>query len=692
MALLPPLSRVLSIAALRNKINVLFVKKIIHNTNTNAIASTLITTSTNNTRKQPRLVNFDSYASLLDRYANRKSLAEGKQLHAQIIMTGIEQHVFLSAKLVSMYSNCGYFVDASLIFDKIPKPNILSWNAMIRGYVQNGRCEEALPLYYQMQTAGLQPDSFTFPFVLKACAGLGALQEGKDIHDCIIRNGLESNVYVGSALIDMYAKCGCLERVGQVFDKISQRNVVSWTSLIAGYAQNGRANDALEVFRQMQLTNSKPNSVTMTSVLPACVNLEAVHLGKEIHGYIIKNELGFDVFTGNALIDMYAKCSTVDFARNVFDKMCERNVPSWNAMLVGYTQNGNCSEALKLFYQMQLVCLIPDSITWNAMISGCAQNVYANEAFKLLRQMQLANVKPTSVTMLSVLPLCARLAALQQGKEIHGFIFRNGLEAEISEGTFVGNALIDMYAKCGNIDFARRVFDKISHRDVVSWTAMIAGYGMHGHGQDALTLFNQMLLANMEPNHITFIGVLSACSHAGLVEEGWHYFNCLSRDYCITPRVEHYACMVDLLSRAGYLDEAHDFIKKMPIEPGAGVWGALLGACRIHCNIELGKYAAECLFELEPQNSGNYVLLSNIYAESGRWDDAEKVRVMMKGRGLKKIPGCSWIEIKNRVHAFLVGDVSHPQAEKIYAILQNLGAQMKAAGYVPDTRFALHDG
>ncbi|XP_057854002.2 putative pentatricopeptide repeat-containing protein At3g49142 isoform X2 [Cryptomeria japonica] len=478
-----------------------------------------------------------------------------------------------------------------------------------------------------------------------------------------------------------------MEDACKVFNKMSERNIISWTAMIAGFAQNGNAKKALEVFHQVQVEGMKPNSVTITSLLPACTILSAVHLGKEIHGCLVKGVFDFDVVAANALVDMYGKCSVIDYARKVFDNMSTRTANSWNAMIVGYTRNRNCDEALRLFHQMQEASVGPDSVTWNAMISGYAQNGYANEAFHFTRTMQLADVKPISITILSILPLCAKLGALQKGREIHGFVVRRELESETS----VGNALLDMYAKCGNIEIANKVFHKITQRDTISWTIIIAAHGMHGRGRDSLILFQKMLQEDIKPNRITFIGVLSACSHAGLVDEGWHCFHCMIQEFSLTPWVEHYACMVDLLGRAHKLDEACELIKMMPIEPGAGVWGALLSACRVYHNIELGEYAAEQLFKLEPLNSGNYILLSNIYAESGRLDEARNIRVMMKDKGVKKTPGCSWIEIKEGIHQFFVGDVSHPETEKIYAMLEKLYQLLRAAGYVPDTRFALHD-
>eukprot|EP01018_Ginkgo_biloba_P005078 Gb_12201 [translate_table: standard] len=696
-------------------------------------------------------------ASVLPACAQLSAIQRGKETHCYIIRMGFQLDLCVGNALIDMYAKCGSIGYARQVFDKMSQRDVVSWTATILGYTQNGGVDEALKLFGQMQLTGVKPNvvtwngliSFyarhghgyealklfyqmhladvnpnpvTIASVISMCGHLGVLEQGKKIHDYMIKRGFESDVLVGNTLIDMYCKCGCLEEACRVFGKMLKRDVVSWNEMIVGYAQNGHVdealkifhemqlvgvepnviswtaviaacaqnghvNEALKLFRQMQLVAMKPNLFTITSVLPTCSFLAALQKGKEIHGYIFRNGFQSDVIAGNALIDMYAKCGSIANARLVFDKLFERDAISWNAIIAGYAQNGHGDEALDLFGQMQLAGIEPSVISWTAMIAGYVQNGNYNEALKLFCQMQLADVKTDSVSVASVLPACAHLAALEQGKEIHDHIVRRGFELD----DFVTSALIDMYAKCGSIQDARCVFDKIIERNVASWNAMIAGYAMHGHGLDALKLFHQMQWAGAKPDHITFTGVLSACSHTGLVNEGWKYFNCMTQDYGIVHSLEHYACMVDLLGRAGHLDEAQNFINNMPLVPNASVWGALLGGCRIHCNIELGKLVAEHLLELEPENAGNFVLLSNIYAAAGRWDEAGKVRKMMKDKGIKKEPGCSWIDVKKRVHIFHVGDRSHPQTQNIYATVENLAGQMKLAGYVPDTNFVLHD-
>eukprot|EP01018_Ginkgo_biloba_P032087 Gb_22769 [translate_table: standard] len=773
-----------------------------------------------------------TYASLLHWCVNKKALPEGKLVHAHMTERGLQADIFVGNTLVTMYAKCGSPVDARRVLDQMSTRNVVSWTVIIAAYARRGHGEEALTLFNQMQQAGIQPNEFTFASVLSACANLGALRPGKEIHEEIIRNGFESDVFVGNALVDiqmqlekvkpncetfasvlpvctnlaavekaneiheimirnevqsdvlvrmlckqghlkealhilnhamdqridpstyacllqecvnkkalsegklihihmrergiepdnflgnilltMYAKCGSLVDARKVFDQMPKRNVVSWTVIIAAYARHGYSEEALTLFYQMQSTGVQPNPFTFATVLPACANLADLEQGKEIHKEIVRIGFQSDAFVGNALVDMYAKCGSIENARHVFDKMPERDVVTWTALITGYVQNGHIDEALELFKKMPARNVVSwnaivsgyaqsghidkalmvfqqmperNVVSWNAMIAGYAQNGYGEEALKLFQQMQLADVNPNSETFAIVLPACANLAAMEHGKEVHEVIIRSGFQSDVS----VGNTLVGMYAKCGSIENARFVFDKMPQRDVVSWNALISGYAMHGCGKEALQLFEQMQPSGMNPNHVTFVGVLSACCHSGLVDKGLQYFDCMSQYYHITPAMEHYGCMIDLLGRAGRLDEAQDVIDKMPVKPDAAVWGSLLGACRIHTNVELGEHAAERFLELDPKSTAAYVLLSNIYAAAGRWDGIEKVRKMMKDRRVKKRPGCSWVVVNKQVYAFLVDDRSHPQTEKIYEELESLYQQMKMAGYVPDTRFVLND-
>jgi pentatricopeptide repeat protein len=597
-------------------------------------------------------INSSAYVLLLQACIKKKALAEGKLIHAHINERGITNNTILQNTLVNMYAKCGKLMDARRAFEEMPERNVCSWTVMITAYSKHGLAEEAFALFHQMQRSGIQPNQFTFSSVLSACSDLAALQQGMEIHEKINRSGFQSNVAVANALVYMYAKCGRMDKARDAFDNMRQRNVISWTAMIAGYARNDWGEEALRLFEQMQLAGVKPNMKTFASVLPACGALSALQQGMKIHEEITRSGFQSDVIVDSALVDMYAKCGSIEKARDLFDKMSKR-----------------------------------DAVSWTVMIAGCAQNGVGYEALRLFKQMQLAGVKPIAKTFANVLPACANLAALEQGIEIHEEIIKSGFNSDI----LVMNALIDMYAKCGSIEKAREVFENLHTRDVVSWTAMIAGYAMHGFGKEAIALFQQMEDSGINPNDITLVCVFSACCHVGLVDEGYSYFNRMSTYYHITPRVEHYSCMVDLLGRTGRLEEARDLINKMPIKPDAAVWRSLLGACRIHHNVELGECVAEHLFELEPKNAAPYVLLSNIYAEAGKWAEIEKVRKMMKERGVIKTPGCSWIEVNKQVHAFLVGDRSHSQTEEIYKKLEILFKEMMAEGYIPNTRYALND-
>ncbi|XP_057830827.2 pentatricopeptide repeat-containing protein At2g03880, mitochondrial-like [Cryptomeria japonica] len=696
-----------------------------------------------------------TYLQLWQKRILKNALSQGKILHSFIAYRrfSFASCTTFHNNLINLYVKCGRLVDATKVFDQMKERNTVSWNTIIAAYQRSGYPHEAVTLFHQMQRTGFRPDQFTFSSVLPACARMGALDQGMDIHQNIKDRGILLNVVVATALVDMYAKCGSMHKAREVFDKMPRRDVFSWNAMIVGYVQNGLTDKALETFKQMHLESVKPDSITFASVLPACAKTGALELGMDIHQSIEDRGILSDVILATALVDMYAKCGSIEKARELFDKMPQRNVVSWNAMIAGYVLIGFVEKALETFKQMQLAGIKPNSTTfasilpacakmgaleegmeihqsikargissdlavktalvdmyakcgstdkayevfdkmpqrdvvsWNAMIAGYVQNGFVEKALGTFKQMQLAAVKPNSTTFASILPACAKMGALEQGMDIHQSIMEGGLLSD----SIVGNALLDMYAKCGSIDKARELFDKMAQKDVVSWNAMIAGYAQNGFCKEALKIFELMKHSGTYPDFVSFACVLCACSNAGLVDEGCTHFNRMSNPYCITPTVDHYVCMADLLGRAGYIEDTLNFIFKMPVKPVVVVWMCFLGACREHMNIGLGVFTAMLLFDLDPKNATTYVLLSNIYAEAGRWDEAQVVRRLMKDRGIKKIPGCSWIEGHKMVHAFCVGDRSHPQTEEIYANLQKLAWEMKAAGYFPDSRHLLND-
>ncbi|XP_020276412.1 pentatricopeptide repeat-containing protein ELI1, chloroplastic-like [Asparagus officinalis] len=385
-----------------------------------------------------------------------------------------------------------------------------------------------------------------------------------------------------------------------------------------------------------------------------------------------------DVVSYNTLIAGYSSCGQAGIAREVFDSMSERSFVSWSAMIAGYSKSGDLDAARELFERMperNVVC-------WNAMIAGYAQNERFSEAVKIFRRMlQVEGMKPNEVTLVSVLSACANLGALGLGKWIHRYVER----ASTRLGLFLGNALSDMYSKCGCIAEARKVFDEMPERDVISWSIIVTGTAMHGLWNEAIACFHEMLQQGTKPNDITFMGILSACTHAGLVDDGLEYFDRMSREFGIDPKVEHYGCVVDLLSRAGRLDEAENLISSMRVSPNAIVWGALLGGCRIYGDVDRGERAAHRILQLDPDHSGSHIYLANAYASVGKLEEAAKYRVWMREKQVVKTPGCSWIEIDNAVYEFLMGDRSHPQSGKIYAMIRSLAPRMKLAGYVPNT-------
>ncbi|KAJ7540625.1 hypothetical protein O6H91_10G023400 [Diphasiastrum complanatum] len=694
-----------------------------------------------------------TFVLLLKACASLGALKQGKQLHSDIIKKGFQSNVIVGSSLVDMYAKCGCTEDARELFNSMSERDVVSWTVMIAGYAQNGLGKEALALYEQMKQEGVQPNNVTFVLLLKACASLGTLEQGKQLHSDIIKKGFQSNVIVGSSLVDMYSKCGCTEDARELFNNMSKRDVVSWNAMIAGYAHNELGKEALALYERMKQEDVRPDNVTFVLLLKACARLAALEQGKQLHSDLIKGGFQSNVIVGSSLVDMYAKCGCTQDARELFNNMSDRDVVSWNAMIAGYAQNGLGKEALALYEQMKQEGVQPDNVTfvlllkacaslevleqgkrlhsdiikrgfqldvivgntlvdmyakcgctedarelfnnmterdvvsWNAMIAGYAQNGLGKEALALYEQMKQEGVQPDNVTCVLLLKACACLAALEQGKQIHADIIKRGFQSDV----IVGSTLVDMYAKCGCTEDARELFNNMSERNVVSWTAMIAGYAQNGLGKEALALFEQMQREGTKPNEVTYICVLSACAQSRLVDEGRYVFYSMCKNHGVTPTMEHYACMVDLLGRAGCLVDAELFINKMPIQPGSVVWMSLLGAARNHGNVEIGRRAFDRVMKLEPKNAAPYVLLSNIYAAAGRKDELVKIRNEMKDAGVKNMPGCSWIEVDNQVHAFVVGDATHPQSKEILAELDRLVGLMKEAGYIPELSFVLDD-
>ncbi|KAF8389555.1 hypothetical protein HHK36_024071 [Tetracentron sinense] len=573
-----------------------------------------------------------------------KNMRDLKQIHAQIIK---EENPFAAAKLISFcaVSPHGSIDYAKTLFHQQQNPTVLAWNSLIRGLSSNKKPLEAISSYQNMLQRGFLPNNFTFPFVLKACTESSMIQYGVLIHTHVIKTGLESDSYIQSSLIHLYAIGKDLGAAKKLFDKCSEMDVVSWNSMIDGYVKCGGMKLAKSVFERM-----------------ACR----------------------DVVSWNTMINGYGILGNIEEAKKLFDKMPERNVVSWNSMLAGYVKCGDVENACRIFRE------IPqrDVVSWNALLACYAQSGRSNEALSLFDEMQAVGVKPTEATIVSLLSACSHLGALNQGARLHTYI--NDHKIEIN--TILGTALTDMYAKCGSISRATEVFYSIESKDVLAWNTILIGMAMHGHSEVAHQLFKEMQDGGVAPDDITIVAMLSACSHAGMVEEGQRLLACMSSTYGIDPKVEHYGCVIDLLARSGLLEDAMDLIGTMPMEPNANAWGALLGGCRIHGNIDVGERVGKRLIDIQPHHSGRYVLLSNIYAAAKRWDDARNVRNLMKAKGVAKVPGVSMIELKGVVHRFVAGDQSHPESDHIYNKLSDISTRLKIAiGYSPDTEQVLFD-
>ncbi|GKV22244.1 hypothetical protein SLEP1_g32126 [Rubroshorea leprosula] len=614
-----------------------------------------------------------------------KSLCQVKQIQAQMVMTGLIFDGFASSRLVCFcaVSDCRNFDYCTKILYNLQNPNLFSWNIAIRGAAESENPEDVIVLYRKMlEHGGCRPDNFTYPPMLKICAGLVLKDVGHEILDHILKLGLDADIYVHNAVIHMLVSCGEQELARKVFDESLVRDLVSWNSLINGYVRSGRAKDALELFREMQVEGVEPDEVTMIGVVSSCAELENLNMGRESHQYIEETGLNLTIPLANAIMDMYVKCGDLEEAQRIFDNMEKKTIVSWTAMVVGYARFGFFNAARKLLEEMPERDVVP----WNALIGGYVQAECGKEALALFHEMQAGNVRPDEVTMVHCLSACSQIGALDVGIWIDQYIKKHNLYLNVALGT----ALVDMYAKCGNITRALQVFHEMPARNSLTWTAIIGGLALHGSAHDAISYFLEMIDVGLMPDEITFLGVLSACCHGGLVDEGRKYFAQMSSKFNLYPQLKHYSCMVDLLGRAGLLEEAEELINSMPIQfqTDAVVWGALFFACRVHGNVLMGQRVGMKLLELDPHDSGTYVLLANMYGDANMWEKAGKVRKMMRKRGVEKTPGCSSIEVNGIVYEFIVRDKSHPESEQIYNCLVQLTRQSEFVECMSD--LAIH--
>jgi len=599
----------------------------------------------------PKLHRFSSVPDIklhLNKAAKLNNLKHATQIHSQIVTTNQTSLGNINSLLV-VYAKCGSIKHAVLLFDTNPRAStsVVTWTTLITQLSHFNKPFQALTSFNLMRTTGIYPNQFTFSAILPACAHPSLLSQGQQIHALLHKHAFHTDTFVATALLHMYAECGSMSFAENVFDQMPHRNLVSWNSMIVGFVKNKMYGRAIGCFREVHSLD--PDQVSFSSVLSACAGLVELGFGKQAHGSIVKRGLVGLFYVKNSLVDMYCKCGLFEDATKLFCDGGDRDV-----------------------------------VTWNVMIMGCVHSQNFEQACTFFQDMIREGVKPDEASYSSLLHASASIAALAQGTLIHCHVLKTGH----MKNACVSSSLVTMYGKCGSLFDAYGVFGETKDFNVVCWTAMITVFHQHGCANEAIELFEEMLKEGIVPEYITFVSVLSACSHTGKVDDGFKYFNSMAEVHKIEPGLEHYACMVDLLGRVGRLEEAWRFIKLMPIEPDSSVWGAFLGACGKHGNVEMGREVAERLFELEPDNPGNYVLLANIYTRHGMLEEADEVRRLMGINGVRKETGCSWIDVKNRSFVFNVNDRSHSRTQEIYEMLKKLKELMKRRGYVAETQFA----
>ncbi|KAK9215883.1 hypothetical protein WN944_007889 [Citrus x changshan-huyou] len=608
-------------------------------------------------------VQTSSYVSLLQECVNRKSLSNAEIIHAHIVKTGSHQDFFVMTFLVNVYGKCGNMEEAQKVFDNLPRINVVSWTSLISGYVQNSEPELAIHVFLDMLEAGNYPTNVTLGTALTACSSLESIRLGKQIHAYVVKYQTEDDTSVGNSLCSLYSTCGSLNSAIKAFNRIREKNVMSWTTVIGACGENGEAVQGLRFFSKMLSEGIQPNEFTLTSISSVCGTMLSLRVGAQVHSLGIKLGYASNLRVRNSIMYLYLKCGLVDEAQKLFDGMSHVNLVTWNAMIAGHAQ---------------MMDLAKDDLS--------AHNG-GTEALSIFSKLNSSGMKPDLYTFSSILTICSRLVALEQGEQIHALTLKTGFLSDV----VVGTALVNMYNKCGRIERASRVFVEMSTRTLISWTSMITGFANHSLSHQALQLFEDMLLAGVRPNQVTFVGALAACSNAGMVYEALGYFEMMQKEYKIKPVMDHYMCLIDMFVRLGCIEEAFDFIKKMDFEPNEVIWSVFIAGCRRHGNMELGFYAAEQLLKLKPKDRESYAMLLDIFVSAGRWEDVAVVNNLMREEKLSETDDWSWIRIKDKVYSFKPNDGLHPQSAEIFKVLDELVEKAKGFGYKQQESFELTD-
>ncbi|GAB4847366.1 hypothetical protein Ancab_026424 [Ancistrocladus abbreviatus] len=593
-----------------------------------------------------------TFTTLLSGFNDEGMTNQVIQIHAHVVKLGFDSTLSVCNTLMDCYCKARCLDLAFGLFSETMGRDSVTYNVLITGCSNEGLYKEALNLFIRMQNAGFEASEFTFAAVLSASIGLGSLALGQQIHSFVIKTNFVWNVFVGNALLDFYSKQDCVEYGKKLFFEMPQLDGVSYNVIISGLAWEGKYNESLDLFGELQQTKFNRAEFPFSTVLSIAANTLNLEMGRQIHCQCIVTAVHSELQVGNALVDMYAKCGQFEVANRIFGNLASKGTVPWTAMISALVQKGHYEDGLKIFSEM------------------CRSSTSADQA-----------------TFASILRAAANLASRSLGKQLHSVIVRSGFMSNV----FCGSALVDMYAKCGSIEDALQTFQEMPKKNIVSWNALISAYAQNGDGTGTIKQFEEMVSSGLHPDSVSFLNVLTACSHCGLVEEAMQYFNYMTDVYDLQPRREHYASMVDVLCRSGSFDWAERLIAKMPFEPDEIMLSSILNSCRIHKNQELAKRVADQLFNMELRDAAPYINMSNIYAAAGQWENVAKAKKAMRERGMKKVPAYSWVEIEHKMHVFSANDKSHPRWEDIMRKIESLARRMEEQGYKPDTSCALHN-